>query len=437
MRDASPHDSFAPVSGTDTSLALAVAAAAVMAWSLFSARLERWQISAPMLFVLAGLVATNGPLAIVHVQLHSHTIEATADLALGMVLFTDASRVSLRRLRRDAAIPGRLLGIGLPLTVVLGALAALVVFDGLNVWIALLVGVIVAPTDAALGAPVIENPHVPLRIRRALNVESGLNDGLATPIFTIVLALAVSHGDGHGANPLTEIIAVIVAIGIGVGAGAIGGVLMTLCERRGWSARSLQPMSTTALALLTYGLAVAWGANGFVAAFVAGISFGASWHPVERDEFDGALAMAGEFGGLLSAAVWLMFGAMLVPALDHLDWRAIVFAVLALTIVRGIPVAIALAGAGLDRSTVAFMAWFGPRGLASVVFALIAYDELVPADANFVLTAVVTVVLASVIAHGITARPWAARFGRSHPDGEGADDGAAPPQSRRLLRGRA
>ena len=423
------------MSGTDSALALAVAAAAVMAWSLVSARLERWEISAPMLFVVVGLVATNGPLAIVHVQLHSHAIEATAELALAMVLFTDASRVSLRRLRTDVGIPGRLLGIGLPLAVVCGGLAALVAFAGLDVRIALLVGVIVAPTDAALGAPVIDNSRVPLRVRRALNVESGLNDGLVTPIFTIVLALAVSHGDGHGAGPVTEILAVIGAIAIGIVAGVVGGVLMGVCERRGWATRNMRQMATTALPLLTYGLALAWGANGFVAAFVAGISFGASWHPDDREEFEDALSMAGEFGGLLSAAVWLIFGAMLVPALDGLDWRAVVFAVLALTIVRGIPVAIALAGAGLDPATVAFMAWFGPRGLASVVFVLIAYDELVPADAKFVLTAVVTVVLASVMAHGVSAGPLAARFGRSHPETESVEGAPPGPRSRRLLRG--
>ncbi len=427
------------MSGTESAIALAVAAAAVMAWSLLSARLERWQISAPMLFVVVGLLATNGPLQVIEVHLHSHAIEATAELALAMVLFTDASRVSLHRLRSDVGIPGRLLGVGLPLAVVLGALAALVAFSGLDIWIALLVGVIVAPTDAALGAPVIDNPRVPQRIRTALNVESGLNDGLATPIFTIVLALAVSHGDGHGAGPVTEILAVVSAVGIGIAAGALGGLFVRVSERRGWSTRSMHPATMTALPLLAYGLALVWGANGFVAAFVAGISFGASWHPADRNEFEESVAMASEVGGLLSAAVWLMFGAMLVPALDHLDWRAVVFAVLALTVVRGVSVAIALTGAGLDRATVGFIAWFGPRGLASVVFALIAYDELTATDANFVLTAIVTVVLVSVVAHGVSAGPLAARFGRSHPEPDAGDGSPVPgdgPPSRRLIHGR-
>lgn len=141
----------------------------------------------------------------------------------------------------------------------------------------------------------------------------------------------------------------------------------------------------------------------------------------------------------MSAAVWLMFGAMLVPALDHLDWRAVVFAVLALTVVRGVSVAIALTGAGLDRATVGFIAWFGPRGLASVVFALIAYDELTATDANFVLTAIVTVVLVSVVAHGVSAGPLAARFGRSHPEPDAGDGSPVPgdgPPSRRLIHGR-
>jgi sodium/hydrogen antiporter len=427
------------MSSTDTSVALAVAAAAVIAWSLLSARLERWRISAPMLFVVVGLLATTGPLQVVDVQLHSRTIEATAELALAMVLFTDASRVSLRRLRTDIGIPGRLLGVGLPLAVAFGTLAALVAFSGLDIWIALLLGVIVAPTDAALGAPVIDNPRVPQRIRRALNVESGLNDGLATPIFTIVLALAVSHGNGHGAGPVTEILAVVGGVGIGIVAGVVGGVLVRVSEQRGWSTRAMHPVTTTALPLLTYGLALVWGANGFVAAFVAGISFGASWHPTDHDEFEDSVTMASDVGGLLSAVVWLMFGAMLIPALDHLDWRAVLFAVLALTVVRGVSVAIALVGAGLDRATVGFIAWFGPRGLASVVFALIAYDELAPADANFLLTAVVTVIVLSVVAHGVSAGPLAERFGRSHPDpdsGDGPRAATSGPPGRRLLRGR-
>ncbi len=193
------------MSGAGGPAGLAIAAGSILAWSLLSVRLERWRISAAMLFVALGLVLTNGPLQIVDVQLHSHTIEAAAELALAMVLFTDASRVNFNRLRADAGVPSRLLFIGLPLAIAIGAVVALVVFRGVDGWIALLVAVIVAPTDAALGAPVIEDEHVPSRIRRALNVESGLNDGLATPVFTIVLALAVSHGDGHGAGPVTEL----------------------------------------------------------------------------------------------------------------------------------------------------------------------------------------------------------------------------------------
>jgi NhaP-type Na+/H+ or K+/H+ antiporter len=423
------------MSGPSGPAAVAVVAASVLAWSLLSVRFERWRISAAMLFVALGLVLTNGPLQVVDVHLHSHTIEAAAELALAMVLFTDASRVNFSRLRADAAVPSRLLFLGLPLAIAIGAVAALVVFHGVDGWIAVLVAVIVAPTDAALGAPVIEDEHVPLRIRRALNVESGLNDGLATPIFTIVLALAVSHGDGHGAGPVSELVAVVGAIALGIVAGALGGMLLGTTERRGWSSHVLQPVATIALALLVYGLALAWGLNGFVAAFVAGISFGASWRPARPDDADLAIGLACDVGGILSAVVWLMFGAMLVPALDGFDWQAALFAVLALTLVRGVAVAISLIGVGFDRATVRFLAWFGPRGLASVVFCLIAYDELIASDARFVLTTAVTVVLASVIAHGVSAGPLAERYGRSHPALEGEEGGAAIP-SRALSRRR-
>jgi len=403
------------MSGAAGPAGLAIAAGSILVWSLLSVRLERWRISAAMLFVALGLVLTRGPLQVVDVQLHSHTIEGAAELALAMVLFTDASRVNFNRLRADAGVPSRLLFIGLPLAIAIGTVVALVVFNGVNGWIALLLAVIVAPTDAALGAPVIENERVPGRIRRALNVESGLNDGLATPVFTIVLALAVSHGEGHGAGPVTELLAVAGAIVLGIVAGALGGILLGVTERRGWSSHALQPIAAIGLALLVYGLALAWSLNGFVAAFVAGISFGAAWHPERPSDADLAIGLASDVGGILSAVVWLMFGAMLVPALDGFDWQAAVFAVLALTLVRGAAVAVSLLGVGFDRATVRFLAWFGPRGLASVVFCLIAYDELTVADGRFVLTATVTVVLASVIAHGVSAGPLAERYGRTHP----------------------
>ena len=406
---------------------LAIAAACILVWSLLSARLERWRISAATLFVAFGCALTNGPLQVVDVQLHSHAIEAMAELALAMVLFTDASRVSVRRLRADAGIPPRLLFIGLPLAIAVGAVVSLAVFRGIDPWIALLIAVIVAPTDAALGAPVIEDTHVPLRIRTVLNVESGLNDGLATPVFTIVLALAVSHGNGHGAGPVTAIVAVLGAVVLGIAAGGLGGVVLGLTERRGWSSRRLQPVAVIMLALFTYGLALVWGLNGFVAAFVAGISFGATWHPKHTGDADVAIGMGTDVGGIFSAVVWLMFGAMLVPALDGLDWQAVVFAVLALTVVRGAAVAVSLVGVGFDWATVGFLAWFGPRGLASVVFCLIAYDELVPSDARFVLTATVTVVLISVVAHGVSAGPLAERYGRTDPAGDDTDGAPAIP----------
>ena len=192
-------------------------------------------------------------------------------------------------------------------------------------------------------------------------------------------------GTAPGRSPNS--LAVVGAIVLGIVAGALGGILLGVTERRGWSSRALQPIAAIGLALLVYGLALAWDLNGFVAAFVAGISFGAAWHPKRPGDADLAIGLASDVGGILSAVVWLMFGAMLVPALDGFDWQAAVFAVLALTLVRGAAVAVSLIGVGFDRATVRFLAWFGPRGLASVVFCLIAYDELTPTDARFVLTA--------------------------------------------------
>jgi len=395
---------------------LAVIAACLVGWGLVSARLERWQVTAPIAFVVLGLVTTHGPADMVHLQLHSSTIRSVAELTLALLLFADASRVNARTLAADAAIPARLLGIGLPLTIGAGAALAAGLFSSGGLWVAAAIGAIVAPTDAALGAPIMSDERVPVRVRRIINVESGLNDGIATPFVNLFLAgaLAVESVSGGGAGKAA--LELLGGAAIGTAVGLAGGFLLVLTARTGWSAPGFRPLAVLALALLAYALALVAHTNGFVAAFVAGIAFG-TVHGTGQDE----LAFTEEAGTLLSLLVWFAFGAvMLVPGLEAADWRDVVFAVLALTVARMVPVALALTGSGLDRATVAFVGWFGPRGLASVVFGLIAVDSLAPPDAHLVLGAVVVTVALSVIAHGVTAAPFAARYGarghQLHPD---------------------
>ena len=382
--------------GLDTE-ALAIAAACIVLWSVFSARLEGWYISAPIAFVVMGLMVTHGPLTLIHFSPHSETVKSLAEVTLALVLFTDASRVNLHELRADLGLPVRLLAIGLPLTIGFGTAAAFGIIPGISLWVAATVGAIVAPTDAALGATIMEDTRIPNRIRRLLNVESGLNDGIATPFVNLFLAGAVSTEMAHSTTVLSAASELLVGAAVGVGVGLVGGWVLALANSRGWSAPGFRALAALGLALFAYGMSIEAHGNGFVAAFIAGMSFGS----VVRTDLEPMVGFAEEAGGLLSLMVWLIFGAaMVVPGFEHATWADCLFAVIALTAVRMVPVGLALVGSGLDRFTVTFVGWFGPRGLASVVFGLIAYDSLDPADGARVLSVVTVTVALSVLAAG-------------------------------------
>jgi sodium/hydrogen antiporter len=413
---------------------LAVVSACVVLWGLVSSRLERWNVSAPIAFVVLGLVVTHGPTTLVHLNLHASAIRSLAEIALALVLFADASRVNVHQLRADLAQPIRLLGIGLPLTIGAGAALAAGLFSGVGLWVAAAIGAIVAPTDAALGASIMEDERVPAGVRRVLNVESGLNSGIATPFVNLFLAGAATAEAVHGASSVASAaLDLLGGAGIGIGVGLVGAVLMTQARKRHWSEPSFRPMAVLALALFAYSASVLAGTNGFVAAFVAGMAFGTAFVRQGNE----TLEFSEEAGTLMSLLVWFVFGAvMLVPGLEGATWRDVVFAVLALTVVRMVPVALSLVGAGLDRSTVAFVGWFGPRGLASVVFGLIAVDTLDPTEAKVVLAAVTVTVALSVLLHGVTASPVAARYGRvaARLHLERPEHGSAGPITTRSLR---
>ncbi len=391
-------------------------------------------ISAPIAFVALGLLVAHEPISLIDIDLESDTVRSIAELTLALLLFADASRVNFRALRADAAVPARLLGIGSLLTIALGAGVAFVLLGG-DLWVAAVIGAAVAPTDAALGSSIVEDRHIPARIRRILNVESGLNDGIATPFVEFFIAGALgASGTGLG-TALSDL-----GLGVfgGVVVGGVGGLALQFAWNRGWGSRAFAPAATLALALLSYAAAIELGGNGFVAAFVGGLTFGS----VVKDE-SSVLSFTEEAGGLLSLLVWFLFGAaMVVPAFEDARWADVAFAVLALTVVRMIPVAIALVGSKLDRVTVSFVGWFGPRGLASVVFALIALDELGGEDGKRVLAAVTMTVLFSVVAHGLTAGPFGRRYGRraellheQHPEHGRAESLRSRPTSPRRVAG--
>ena len=390
---------------------LASVAAALLLVAGVSRRLTDTSFTPAMAFVLIGLLI--GPLVIgdVTVAPASGTVRTLAEATLAVVLFADASRIKLRLLRSEYALPLRLLGIGLPLTVVAGALPAIAIFPHLNVGEAVVLAVLLAPTDAALGQAVVSEPRLPSRIRQGLNVESGLNDGICVPL--LLIALAAADVDQKSASVHHAITIVLEEIGYGILGGAAAGLtaaaVVAIGRRRSLISGPWLQVIPIAGAALAYGIAAALGGSGFIAAFLAGAVFG-GLVPRESEE---ASRLNEELGDLLGGLTFLMFGAVLLgTALKHVSWQAALYAVLSLTIVRMLPVAIAMFGSGARRQTVGFLGWFGPRGLASIVFAVITIQEAHLAGSNTILLATYLTVGLSVAAHGITAAPLARRYAR-------------------------
>ena len=411
---------------------LAIVAALVFAWGTLSARLERFDVTAPIVFVVAGLLLTHGLLAPLSFTPPPELVKALAEITLVLVLFSDASRVGLRDLRADSGLCVRLLGIGLPLTIGLGTLLALGLFDGMGIWLALLVGAALAPTDAALGAGVMVNPAVPVRIRRLLNVESGLNDGIATPVVLVAIAGAATAEHAASIGPGEAVAELALGVLVGAVVGSAGGFVVNAARRRGWAEGGFAGSAVLALAICAYACALALHGNGFIAAFVGGLAYRLGGG--QRGER--LVPYVEETGALVSLLVWLAFGAIaVVPAFEGLTWQTVLYAGLSLTVIRMAPVALSLIGAGLGRPAVAFVGWFGPRGLASVVFALLALEDIGKV-ADAAVSVIAFTVLLSVVAHGLTADPLARRYGPGLASTAGGPDDPAIPHmpERRLIR---
>ena len=402
--------------------ALAVVALALIGFGVVSRRVDGTPVTPAILFVGVGLLVGTQALELVDPSATSESVKRLAEATLTVVLFADASRIDLRTLRREYAVPARLLGIGLPLTIALGALLAAAFFGALSIPEALVLAVLLAPTDAALGQAVVTEPTLPSRIRQGLNVESGLNDGICVPLLFIVLAVAEAEDGEMSASHAVRLVVEEIGFGIlgGVIAGAVAAVAITFATRRGLMDRLWLPIVPVAGAALAYGIAAPLGGSGFIAAFVAGMTFSVLRQPSEETEE--VTFFADQVGEVLNGVTLLVFGAVLLsPALAGLSWSIVLYAVASLTVVRMLPVAVAMLGTGARRQTVAFLGWFGPRGLASIVFAaIVVQDADLPNTSTIVMTTYVTVGL-SVLAHGVTAAPLAARYATwfsSHPPTE-------------------
>jgi len=387
---------------------LPIIAASVLAVAGVSRRLTDSPVTPAMAFVALGLLV--GPLVIDQVNnaQTSATVRTLAEATLAVVLFADASRIKLQRLRHEYAVPLRLLGIGLPLTIAVGALLAAGVLN-LNATEAIVLAIVLAPTDAALGQAVITEPRLPSRIRQGLNVESGLNDGICVPPLLIALAAADVQDNVATSRHAVTIVAEEIGYGAlgGIVVGVAAAVVIAFGYRRRLVTESWMQVIPTAGSALAYGLASALGGSGFIAAFLGGAIFGR----LASRQSERASRLNEGVGAVLGGVTFLIFGAVLLgPTLEHVSWRIALYAALSLTAIRMVPVAIAMVGTGARWQTVGFLGWFGPRGLASIVFAVIAVQEAHLAHANTILLTTYLTIGLSVLAHGLTAAPLARRY---------------------------
>jgi len=389
---------------------LAVVAAVFLLYAMVSGKLEGTVLTAPLIFAAFGLLLGPAGFDVVAIEREHSFLHVVAELTLILVLFADAARIDLKRVREDHNLPLRMLVAGLPLAIGLGALIAAVLFPGFSLWEAALLAALLAPTDAALGQAVVSNPVVPARMRQAINIESGLNDGIALPAVLMFAALA---GAAHGADESRDwvqfgLLQVTLGPLVGIAIGFVGARLIDRAAESGWISASFQGIAILALAGLCYVLSEAIGGNGFIAAFVGGMVFGNSI----RNECSFLFEFMETEGQLLMLITFLAFGAVLLPeGIAHIEPLHFVYAVLSLSVIRMLPIAISLLGSGVRIPSYLFLGWFGPRGLASILFVLLILEEAELTHQPQILSITVITVALSILLHGVSAAPLANAYG--------------------------
>jgi len=406
---------------------IAAVGVAVIAFAAVSMRIERWPITMPMVFAAVGYVASA--IGGVEISADAEAIALLSEITLAVILFSDAVRIDVRRLRRFLAIPARLLGIGLPLTIILGAFVNSLLFPDLPFAQVALLAAILAPTDAALGSAVVEDEDVPARERLALNVESGVNDGLVVPVVAVLTAVVID--EGRSSVGWLGFIAQQIGWGVGLGS-LVGGAAITAlraADARGWSDARFEQLATFAVPIIALFGAQALSGNSFIAAFVAGLTFGSlgassgsradepgpSGEPTSRALSERLDAFTEDAAQLLAIGAFFVFGNVLLPdALDAVTVAVLACVAMTLTVGRMLPVWISLIGTPLSAPSRLFVGWFGPRGLASIVFGLLLLEDTESmAEAGEELFAVIALtVTASIILHGASAAPGAAAYAR-------------------------
>ena len=384
--------------------ALAVLAAFAFVYGLAAGRLEKTPVNGPVVFLAFGILAGPYGLGLLDLSVSGEGLRSVAELTLALVLFTDSANADLATLRRSFRIPQRMLLIGLPLTIALGVGTGMLLFPHLPFLTVAILATMLAPTDAALGEAVITNEAVPAPVRESLNVESGLNDGICVPILFTFLALAAGT-DGSTAQIALRLLAEEIGIGLAVGVGlsVAGRYAIRAAADRGWIEGHWTRLLVVALAVTCFAGAQTAGGSGFIACFTGGLAFGG----LVKKQKDLLLSGAEGAGGLMSLLTWVMFGAAVTGRyVGDLDARIVGYSLLSLTLIRMLPVSLSLLGLGVRPDAQLFLGWFGPRGLASIVFVVIAVGENVTGSDTLAATVVCTVTL-SILAHGLTANPFA------------------------------
>jgi len=390
---------------------LAILALFIFCYSLVAGRVERAAASGPIVFVVAGLLM--GPLVLgwFDGSVSNTGLRVLADLTLALILFIDAANADLAILKRQFRIPSRMLLFGLPGVIFLGTLTAALLFDTLSLFEAAILGTMLAATDAALGKAVVTNKAVPTQIREGLNIESGLNDGLCVPILFVLIALAIGSGAEGGSTTFAlKLVAEELGIGLVVGLGltAIGTWAFAWCRDKGWVTEIWKQVTVVALAIACFSVAQSLHGSGYIAAFTGGLLFG-----FRAKDATHRLVLAAEgTGETLALLTWFVFGAAVIgQSIEYFTWEMLVYALLSLTVIRMLPVFLSLSGTGESTSSKLFLGWFGPRGLASIVFAIIVINKDVP-EGKFIAMVVVLTVFFSLVAHGVSANPLARLLGK-------------------------
>lgn len=386
---------------------IALLAIIVLVYSAVAGGLERTPVNGAVVFTAVGVALGPLGLGLLELSMGRKGIKTIAELTLAVVLFSDAANANLGVLRTSIKLPQRMLLVGLPLTIALGYGAGVMLFDGLGLLEIAILATMLAPTDAALGKAVVTNEAVPKHIRESLNAESGLNDGICVPILFVFIALAASGGEGESPHRLAMfLLAEEIGIGaaVGIGFALFGSWLVRWCLRQGWETETWRQLPVVAMAIGCFAGAQALGGSGFIAAFVGGILYG--W--LDKKHKHTLLVAAEGTGDMLALLTWVAFGAIVVGNyIDRITGPILLYSILSITVIRMLPVFLVLTGTGMRTDEKLFVGWFGPRGLASVVFGVIVLNENLPGGATLAETVVCTVTL-SILAHGVSANPLVA-----------------------------